>query len=237
MLKLQYEKLEVVKLQHSTIVLKNAETGTMIVIDPYMIEADIMKDLGVVHSIFLTHDHFDHFSPKDVGFIARKETIYVFPASILDKSKTFLTQSDEHLVSVIPLEEYTVEINGELVRFMALPAYNIDKLSPQGNPYHPKSKEYVGFLIEFAGASIYIAGDTDKIPEMDALTGMVDVAVLPISGTYVMTDDEAVAAAKTILPQIVIPVHYGVVVGDPEMGEVFKQKMAEELPAVQVEIL
>jgi L-ascorbate metabolism protein UlaG (beta-lactamase superfamily) len=236
-MKLQYQKLEVIKLQHSTIVLRNAETGTIIVVDPYMIEPDIMKDLGVVNAIFLTHDHFDHFSPKDVGLIARKDTMYVFPASILDKSKTFLTQSEDHLVSVLPLEEYTVEINGESVRFMALPAYNIDKLSPQGNPYHPRSKDYVGFLIEFAGTSIYLAGDTDNIPEMEALKGMVDVAVLPISGTYVMTVEEAVSASKVILPQIVIPVHYGVVVGDAEMGEAFKQQMAEELPAIQVELL
>jgi L-ascorbate metabolism protein UlaG (beta-lactamase superfamily) len=234
---LRHKNLEILKLQHDTVILKDIEKNITVVFDPYQIEADSLIGIGDVAAIFISHDHFDHFSPKDVGFLSKKDTTYIFPASILDKSKTFLTSDESKLISVLPLEEYTESIKGESVRFMAVPAYNVNKVSPQGNPYHPKEKEYVGFLVEFAGQAIYFAGDTDVIPEMQALRGAVDIAFLPVSGTYVMDAEEAVEATKIIQPKIVIPMHYGVVVGDVDMAYSFKQKLQAELPSVQVEIL
>lgn len=234
---LNHKNLEIKKLQHDTVIIKDLTKGTTIAFDPYQIDAEDLKDISNVAAIFISHDHFDHFSPKDVGFLARKDTKYVFPASILDKSRTFLTQDDSHLLPVLPLEEYQLDIGMQHLRFMAVPAYNIDKISPQGNPYHPKERDYVGFLVEFGGQAIYFAGDTDNVPELEALRGTVDIAFIPVSGTYVMTAEEAVEAVKVIQPKVVIPMHYGVVVGDLEMAYSFKEMLQNELPSVQVEIL
>lgn len=234
---LKYRSLEITKLEHSTIVVKDMLTNSAFAVDPYEVDIEKIKMIGDIHAIFITHDHFDHFSPKDVGLIAKTDTKYVFPASILDKAKTFLSQRSENLLSVLPLEEYTLAVGTEVAKFMALPAYNLNKISPQGNPYHPKEKDYVGFLVEFCGTSIYFAGDTDVIPEMEALNGVVDIAVLPISGTYVMTVDEAVDAVSIIQPQFVIPCHYGSIVGEPEMADDFKQKVEQKFASIQVEIL
>ncbi len=229
--------LEVYKLAHSGLLVKNSKSRNVIVFDPYQVSPEAIKESSNIGAVFFTHDHFDHFSPKDVGLLAKKTTQYVFPMTILEKGKTFLTQDDAMLIPVLPLDEYSVKfVDGEEVKFMAVPAYNINKVSPQGNSYHPQNKDFVGYLIEMDSVTVYVAGDTDNIPEMAALEDMVDIAFLPISGTYVMTIDEAVEASKVIKPQIVIPCHFGVVAGDPDMGEAFKKKMQEELPGVQVVI-
>ncbi len=93
-------------------------------------------------------------------------------------------------------------------KITAVPAYNLDK------PYHPREAGGVGYLVTIDGFTYYHAGDTDHIPEMHRLSA--DVALLPVSGTYVMTAEEAVAAALVIKPAIAIPMHYGTLAGTPD---------------------
>jgi len=229
-----FRNLELHKLPHSGLLVKSNKTQNTVVFDPYQLTTDSVRGPGNVAAIFFTHDHFDHFSPKDVGLLAKKTTQYIFPATILEKGKTFLSQDDSLLIPVLPLDEYEVAIDQDKIRFMAVPAYNTNKVSPQGNLYHPQNKDFVGYLVEFEGVTVYVAGDTDNVPEMAALEGMVDVAFLPVSGTYVMNVDEAIEATKVIKPQVVMPCHFGVVAGDPDMGDEFRRKMEEQMPDIQV---
>ncbi len=145
--------------------------------------------------ILITHDHFDHCSPEDVKAIRTARTVVVAPRAAAGKLPG-------PVEVIAPGQERTVLG----VTLKAVPAYNTDK------PFHPKSAGLVGYVFTLAGITYYHAGDTDDIPEMAGLAP--DVALLPVSGTYVMTADEAAAAARAIKPKAVIPMHYGSIVGD-----------------------
>jgi len=229
-----YKYLEITKYEHDTIHIKSTKTGKELIFDPFQSQG-AFRAKTKADVIFISHDHFDHFSPKDINSANGKNTIYVFPASIYDKIQSFLDVPQENLLPVIPLDRYKIETNKGQISCMAVPAYNIDKKSSKGTLYHPKERNYVGFVVDIDGVSVYFAGDTDFIPEMEALTGMIDVLLIPISGVYVMTLDEAVQAVKKIEPSLVIPMHYGSIVGDKDMGEKFIHKMREEVPYVKAE--
>jgi L-ascorbate metabolism protein UlaG (beta-lactamase superfamily) len=141
--------------------------------------------------ILITHGHFDHFSRDDV--LERGKTISVAPGDMVD---------------VGPLE------------VMTLPAYNTNKLDSEGRPFHVMGSETVGYVIRDGGRRIYHSGDTDVIPEMDEAAG-VDVALLPVSGTYVMTPIEAAEAARRIDPGVAVPMHWGTVIGSRADAEEF----------------
>ncbi|RLG02733.1 MAG: MBL fold metallo-hydrolase, partial [Thaumarchaeota archaeon] len=115
-----------------------------------------------------------------------------------------------------------VEVKGAKIE--AVPAYNVNKFRSPGVVYHPKEEGSVGYVIELDGVRIYHAGDTDFIPEMRNLE--VDVALIPVSGTFVMTAEEAAEAVNTFKPKVAIPMHYGAIVGDKSDAERFK-KLAE----------
>ena len=95
---------------------------------------------------------------------------------------------------------------GEVV-VRAVPAYNVNKFRSPGNPFHPQPALHNGYVVTVDGVRVYFAGDTDHIPEMAGIE--CDVALLPVSGTYVMTAEEAAEAAKVIQPQVAVPMHYG----------------------------
>ena len=97
------------------------------------------------------------------------------------------------------------------------PAYNINK------DFHPKAAGMLSFVFKLDGVRFYHAGDTDFIPEMKQLD--VDVAFLPVSGTYVMTAMEAVEAAKAINPKVAVPMHYGEIIGSEEDAKKFKKAL------------
>jgi L-ascorbate metabolism protein UlaG (beta-lactamase superfamily) len=153
---------------------------------------------------------------------------------MLDKVQTFLDISSEQLLPVVPLEEYNLLLSSKEILCMAVPAYNVNKKSPQGNLYHDKEKGYVGYVLSINSVTVYFVADSDPIPEMDALVGVVDVLLLPISGVYVMNIDEAIELTVRIHPQVVFPMHYGAIVGDSTLGEQFKQQLAEIAPNITV---
>lgn len=119
-----------------------------------------------------------------------------------------------------------LEIKG--VRIEVVPAYN------PGKPYHPRGVG-VGYIIELGGLRIYHAGDTDFTPEMKELK--VDIALLPIGGTYTMDEEEAALAAEALAPRVIIPMHYGSVEGTAADPERFKALVHSKNPDIEVIVL
>jgi len=177
------------------------DTEKIIYFDPYQIEAGPQADL-----ILISHEHFDHCSPEDVAKIQGPETVIVTEKDSADK-----LSGDVRIIK--PGE--TLNLDG--VKIQAVPSYNTDK------DFHPRKNGWLGFLVEVSGIRIYHAGDTDYIPEMKDLK--VDIALLPVSGTYVMTAEQAVKAALAIEPGLAIPMHYGTIVGGNQDALDFKNAL------------
>jgi L-ascorbate metabolism protein UlaG (beta-lactamase superfamily) len=177
-------------------------------IDPYRVSAGAPKaDL-----ILLTHGHYDHFSPQDLERLSKPETELIAPAAVAERL-------GGRVQSIAAGEEVEPErVRGVAVR--ALAAYNTSKRNSDGRVYHPREAGGVGYDLNVRGERLYHAGDTDVIPEMDQVHG-VDVALLPVSGTYVMTAGEAAEAARRIQPRLAVPMHWGEHLGTRADAEAF----------------
>ncbi len=172
-------------------------SGKKIAIDPYNVSERFPK----VDTILITHSHYDHCSIKDIEKIADKGTVIVIPADAQSK----ITKIKDVEMQIIEQGE---EIKLGNIRVEAVPAYNVDK------EFHPKREGWLGYIIKFDDLIVYHAGDTDKIPEMKNLTGYGKhgnyfIALLPVSGKYVMDAEEAAEVASSLSPSIAIPMHYG----------------------------
>ena len=150
--------------------------------------------------ILVTHEHYDHYDASDIAKISRPSTVLVGPAEVTRKAS-----GDTRTLA--PGDEVTVEG----VRIRAVPAYNTDKFREPGVPFHPRKDGKVGYVFELDGVRYYHSGDTDLIDELADID--VDVAMIPVSGTYVMTADEAAQACERIKAKVVVPMHYDTIVG------------------------
>lgn len=192
-------------LGHDTILLE----GTSVVcFDPYQLKGEHLADL-----VLISHEHFDHCSPDDVAKTRKAETVILTEAASAKK----LT-GDVRVVG--PGDR--VEVKGVVVEVH--PAYNTNK------DFHPKKAGMLSFVVTLDGVRYYHAGDTDFIPEMKDIE--VDVAFLPVSGTYVMTAEEAVEAARAVKPKVAIPMHYGSIVGSQDDAMRFKAALEGEMKVV-----
>jgi len=182
-------------------------TGNLtLIIDPFKVEAARQADV-----ILITHPHHDHCSVEDVARLAKPTTVIVTESESAEQLSAADLPGEIRVVK--PGDSVTVSGIG----IEAVPAYNLDK------HFHPKEKQWLGFIVTIDGVRVYHAGDTDVIPEMDDLS--VDIALLPVSGTYVMTAEEAVAAAKRIKPKTAIPMHYDSIVGTQADAVSFKEAL------------
>lgn len=181
-------------------------------IDPWKI-SNAAHDADIV---LLTHDHFDHFVLEDLDKVRNANTIVVAPEMLRDKIQgnlTIVNRGDKLTVATIPIE--------------VVPAYN---LHPDRQNFHPHHYGGVGYIITLAGKRIYHTGDTDPIPEMKGI--QCDIMLVPVSGTYVCTPDEAAEVVAMVNPKLVIPMHWDTIVGTWADANAFKEKVN-----VPVEIL
>jgi L-ascorbate metabolism protein UlaG (beta-lactamase superfamily) len=176
----------------------------IIYIDPICI-SDSFEPADV---IFLTHTHQDHFSLSDIKKISTPHTIIVATEDVVIPNDGSILFSE-----IILVKPHEMGLAG-FVSYQTIPAYNTNKT------FHPKHKEWVGYVIEFDSRKFYFTGDTDVIPEFSEV-GTVDVCCLPVSGTYVMTALEAMGATKLISAKLFIPCHYGYVVGSEKDAQIF----------------
>jgi L-ascorbate metabolism protein UlaG (beta-lactamase superfamily) len=175
----------------------------------------VPEDAPRADLILITHGHYDHFSPQDVERLSKRETWLVGPAAVAER-----VSGQVHRIA--PGEM----LDDELVRGVhvsAVAAYNTSKRNAEGKPFHPRDAGWVGYDINVRGERLYHSGDTDVIPEMDQAAG-VDIALLPVSGTYVMTAAEAAEAARRIEPSLAIPMHWGTVIGSRADAEEFEDR-------------
>ena len=190
-------------------------TGNKIIyFDPYLIkEAKYDADI-----IFITHDHYDHYDEESIKNVLKDDTVLVVPTILKEQASTL----SDNLIVVETNQKY--EISG--ITFETVPAYN------QQAPYHPKDKGYVGYNVNINGIKYYVMGDTDKIPEAYQIE--TDICFVPIGGTFTMGVEEAIDYINYIKPKKAIPIHYGTLVGDINLGNAFKNKINQE---TEVEIL
>ncbi len=194
-------------LGHSTFRLRVGRAT--VYIDPYRVEDGPPADL-----ILVTHGHYDHFSPRDIERLSGPSTTLVAPAAVAERVSG-------RVISVAPGEA----LGEELVRGVhvaAVAAYNTSKRDGEGRPFHPPAAGWVGYDLNVRGERLYHSGDTDVIPEIDDVEG-VDVALLPVSGIYVMTASEAAEAARRINPRVAVPMHWGQHIGTREDAEAFRE--------------
>jgi L-ascorbate metabolism protein UlaG (beta-lactamase superfamily) len=191
----------------------------IVYIDPYRVD----DDAPVADLILITHDHFDHFSRDDVVRLAGRRTTAIGPATVTEQLKG-------RTISVAPGE--TLELDE--LEVTALPAYNTNKLDSSGKPFHSRDAGWLGFVLRDGARRIYHSGDTDVIPEMDQAAG-VDVALLPVSGTYVMSPLEAAEAARRIDPGVAVPMHWGTVIGSEADADAFAQAAPVEVKVLEKE--
>jgi len=192
---------------HDTFTISNGKT---ICIDPYKLSKSLSADI-----VLISHNHFDHLSEEDLQKVVTENTSIVAANECLSQLEKL---SCKELVGVSPGEEKTISD----IKIKAVPAYNITKINPDTQaPFHPKEDKKVGYIVTIGGKSIYHTGDSDHIPEMKDLHP--DVLLVPVSGTYVMTAQEAAKATEEINPKLAIPMHYGTIVGSENDAKEFKE--------------
>ena len=185
------ENIEV--LYHSSI---RISKNKVIYIDPFKID----KDYNDADIVFITHDHFDHYSEEDIDKVINENTTIIIPEELLTK----ILRKGINKNAVITVEsnkEYMVQG----IKIETIPAYNTNKT------FHPKENDWVGYIITLDGIRYYIAGDTDITEENRKVK--CDVAFVPVGGTYTMDFKEAAQLINEIQPKIAVPIHYGSVVG------------------------
>ena len=204
------ENIEV--LYHSSIRINKEKT---IYIDPFKID----KNYNDADIVFITHDHYDHYSEEDLDKVIKENTTIVIPEELLTKVlRKGINQNA--IVTVEPNKNYMVQG----IKFETISAYNTNKT------FHPKENGWVGYIIIINGIRYYIAGDTDITEENKQVK--CDVAFVPVGGTYTMDFKEAASLINEIKPKIAIPIHYGSIVGTEQDAIDFIRLLHPEIKGI-----
>ena len=180
----------------------------IIYFDPFK----IMEEKHDADYIFITHSHYDHMDKESIEKIKNDNTIIIAPKSIENDVRDILVKD---YIFLNPNDEITIDN----MNIKTIPAYNIQK------EFHPRNNNWLGYIVNINNVTYFIAGDTDNTPEINNVK--CDIAFIPIGGHYTMGVDEATALLKVINPKIVIPTHYGSIVGSKEDGKVLKNNLKD----------
>lgn len=183
------------------------ELDKIIYFDPYKIE-DESHDADI---IFITHNHYDHMDIDSINKVKNSDTIIVAPKTM------------EDVIKVIDFKKYIYLEPNEEFRFndidiKTIPAYNNEKT------FHPRANNWLGYIVACNGVSYYVAGDTDKTVDNEKVK--CDIAFIPIGGHFTMDVGEATELVKIINPKVVIPIHYGSIIGEPSCGKELKNNLS-----------
>ena len=204
------ENIEV--LYHSSIRINKEKT---IYIDPFKIDRNY-NDADIV---FITHDHYDHYSEEDIDKVINENTTIIIPDELLTKLLRKGINKNA-IITVEPNKNYMVQG----IKFETISAYNTNKT------FHPKENGWVGYIIIINGIRYYIAGDTDITEENRKVK--CDVTFVPVGGTYTMDFKEAAMLINEIKPKIAIPTHYGSVVGTKQDATDFIKLLHPEIKGI-----
>jgi L-ascorbate metabolism protein UlaG (beta-lactamase superfamily) len=184
--------LDITFVGHGTLMME--WKGMVIHIDPVMREADYlaMPDADLV---LITHEHGDHLDPAALAEIVTPATVVICNEASSERidNRIVMRNGDIHEVAGLVIE--------------AVPAYNIKNERSPGQPFHPKGSGN-GYIISFGDERVYVAGDTENIPEM-AEMGNIKIAFLPMNLPYTMSPEMAASAARMVKPEILYPYHFG----------------------------
>lgn len=189
---------------HSSI---RIEDKKVIYFDPFEIENEA-HDADI---IYITHDHYDHFSIDDIRKIEKEDTVYVIPECMYN------LLGGENVVVVKAGDKTTIEGYETEV----IPSYNVNK------QFHTKEKNYVGYIVTIDNQRVYVAGDCDA--NEDNLKISCDIALIPIGGKYTMDYAQAADFINHIKPKIAIPTHYGSIIGEKDDGKKFAELVEKEI--------
>jgi L-ascorbate metabolism protein UlaG (beta-lactamase superfamily) len=212
---MKIQNMDIEWLGHSAFKINAA--GKIIYIDPYQLAVNPEK----ADVILITHSHYDHCSQQDIEKVAKDGTVIACTADCQSKIARISQK-----IKLEPVEP-GIELDLGSLKIRTIEAYNPSK------KFHPKNEYWVGYIIQFDNTTIYHAGDTDQIKEMEKLTGYGKkgnflIALLPVGGTYTMNSEEAAKAASIIRPSLAIPMHYGSIIGSKADAEKFVQLCKEK---------
>lgn len=213
-----FQEIDIEWLHHACFRIKGK--NKTIYTDPYKVK----NNYNDADLILVTHDHYDHLDTESIRKLINERTAIVAQKDCESQLKEFKNEK----VFVSPNE---VKIVKEIT-IKTVPSYNTNKFNDKGVAFHPEEKGNVGYIFIIDNTRIYLAGDTDNIPEIENFRA--DIALLPVSGIYVMTPKEAAEAALRINPKIAIPMHYGSGIGTEKEAQEFKRLLSNKL---DVEIL
>ncbi len=222
----EYEGIKIHWLGHDAFLI--VAKGKHIYLDPYKLGKSGLPKADIIIS---SHEHFDHCNPEAINLVSSNDTMLIGPSVVQD---IFEEKIDSKKGMKVLNPGDSIDLEG--FKISAIAAYNIHRFrDPETKtPFHPKESGHIGPIVDIDGVTIYHAGDADKIPEMDGLNPT--IALIPISGTYVMDVDEAVEAAKAINAKITIPMHVGRGIGKLEFIEEFKNKLPDyEIVTMELE--
>ena len=181
-------------------------SDNIIYFDPFKID----ENYNDSDYIFITHSHYDHFSKEDILKIKKNSTKIIVTSDLYEECKKM---GFFEVIVVDQNKEYTIDN----ISFRTVPAYNINK------DFHKKEYNWVGYIINIDNSILYVAGDTDNIPEIKNIN--CDIAFVPVGGTYTMDYKEASELIKEMRPRLAVPIHYKTVVGTTEDAYNFKKAL------------
>ena len=184
----------------------------VVYIDPFRIK----KEYHDADIILITHEHYDHYSEEDINKVRKEDTILVVTEDLKERALSNGFRK-EKVIAVAPNQIYEVEG----LKIETIPAYNTDK------KFHPRDNHWVGYIIEINGIRYYIAGDTDITEENRKVD--CDVAFVPVGGTYTMDYKQAAKLINEMKPKIVVPIHYGEIVGTRKDAEKFSELLDKDI--------